>query len=99
MEKNNFDMGLSFLAGAGISFALTCVAVCYTSWPKKVYFENDFDQDGTKDIVVERIDGYKIPLYGVNKEEKMYVTEEMLKTLNLKTDYKEIEHKLNERSY
>ncbi|MBI2583800.1 MAG: hypothetical protein HYW25_03985 [Candidatus Aenigmarchaeota archaeon] len=69
-------------------------------YPAQVYFAvSDLNMDGTPDMVLERADGYKIPFFGLQNDDKItYVSAKTMRLAKpkLPTDYAAIERSLNE---
>ncbi|MBU1136312.1 MAG: hypothetical protein KJ559_02280 [Nanoarchaeota archaeon] len=65
--------------------------------PKKAHIQQDLNQDGVQDLVIESNGGQKTALYGVKEGDKItYIsTSEMMKPDSI-IDYRTIESKLNE---
>lgn len=69
---------------------------------KSTYSVSDLNQDGISDVVIERNDGHKYPLFGLQEGDKLiYVPasemEQRQKDAVVKVDYDRIEDLLNQQ--
>jgi hypothetical protein len=72
--------------------------------PASIYESGDLNKDGVRDQIVERVDGRKIPMYGIKNEDgsiSYHTSDEIRKKaldeVNAATpDYETIEKRLNE---
>jgi hypothetical protein len=93
------EYAVGFVIGAGIFGIGTAFCARHQLDPRQVIVQQqDFNQDGVADLVVEKGNGIKVPMYGIREGENIrYVTGDEMKKRNPDsiTDYNTIVSKLN----
>ena len=93
----------SYVTGFLIGAIVSGIGIGYLGkWamtPKQAFvLNNDLNQDGVPDLIVEQRQGYNVPLFGINEgEDGIYVSgsEMMRRNPDSLIDYRTIELKLN----
>jgi len=96
MGSKNIIRG--FMIGA-TTFTLGISLARWALSPKQVYVQEvDFNQDGVSDLVIEKRQGHKVPMYGVHEgEDTRYISASEMRKRNPESiiDYEAIESNLN----
>jgi len=94
------EYALSFVIGVGVVGIGTAQLAKYAFSPKQAIIQKaDLNQDGIPDLVMEKVNGTKVPMYGVKEgDEIIYVSasEMMKRNPDSIINYETIESKLNE---
>ncbi len=89
----------SFTIGAGVfGIGAAYLAEYYFSPKEAIIQEADLNQDGIPDLVIEKVNGHKVPMYGIRERENIrYISasEMMEKNPDSIINYKTIDSKLN----
>lgn len=98
-DRNKYAIG-GFFVVAAVTAALSFGAYLfgkYHSAPRQIGVQEDLNQDGVLDLIIEQKGGYKVPMYGLKEGGYITASEMMKRELHSKVDYKALESKLNSK--